>query len=292
MLKDLQKVDSEADWNDLQYYMLEKKEENVVIIAQTGLGKTEAGFLWGGNNKIFFTLPLRAAINSIYERLKNKIIQGEKMEQRVGLLHSETFQEYLKNQDSEKVDVMDSTSILEYETKTRQLSLPITICTLDQLFDIVYRYPGYEYKMATLSYSKVIIDEIQMYSSKLLAYLLFGLKLIQEYDGKFAILTATLPPYILDLMKNELELYFNSEVPEFYDEKLMCRHFVKVIPEEINIDAIREKGKGKKILVICNTIKKAKEMYQKLDFEFDNVKLFHSQFIKKDRSKKEKEIMA
>ena len=55
-------------------------------------------------------------------------------------------------------------------------------------FDMAFRYPGYEQKLATLSYSKVIIDEIQMYSADLLAYLIYGLKLITDYGGQFAIL--------------------------------------------------------------------------------------------------------
>jgi len=54
--------------------MKQHKDENVVVVAQTGYGKTEAGLLWIGNNKGFFTLPLRVAINSIFSRVKNQII--------------------------------------------------------------------------------------------------------------------------------------------------------------------------------------------------------------------------
>ena len=69
----------------------------------------------------------------------------------------------------------------------------MTICTLDQIFDFVYRYKGFELKLATLSYSKVVLDEIQMYSPDLLAYVIKGLKYITNLGGKFAILTATFP---------------------------------------------------------------------------------------------------
>ena len=79
----------------------------------------------------------------------------------------------------------------EYYNKTKQLSLPLTICTLDQIFDFVYRYRGFEVKLATLSYSKVVIDEVQMYAPDLLAYLVVGLSYIDKIGGKFAILTAT-----------------------------------------------------------------------------------------------------
>ena len=35
---------------------------------------------------------------------------------------------------------------------TKQLSYPLTICTLDQLIDFIFKYEGFELKLATLSY--------------------------------------------------------------------------------------------------------------------------------------------
>lgn len=274
-------------WNSLQEYMKKQQDKNVVVIAQTGIGKTEAGLLWLGNNKGFFTLPLRAAINAIYKRIYDGIVT-ENQEKRVGLLHSETFNQYLEL-DAEKLEV----GIGEYENRTKQWALPLTICTLDQVFDFVYRYGGYEQKLATLSYSKVIIDEIQMYSADLLAYLIKGLKYITDYGGNFAILTATMPPFIVDLLR---ENKINFEMPEkpFVDEELPLRHSVEVIHDEININAILSEYDNNRLLVICNTIKQAKKIYQKLQERMDSkeIHLLHSQFIKKDRSEKEAEIMS
>jgi CRISPR-associated endonuclease/helicase Cas3 len=50
---------------------------------------------------------------------------------------------------------------------------------------------------------------------------------------------------------------------------------------------------GNKILVICNTVKKAQEIYQQLAELIDESELniLHNKFIKKDRSEKEKEIL-
>ena len=55
--------------NSLQNYMKDNKDRNNVIIASTGIGKTEAALFWIGNNKGFFTLPLRVSINAIYDKL-------------------------------------------------------------------------------------------------------------------------------------------------------------------------------------------------------------------------------
>lgn len=270
-----------AEWNDLQKYMYKHSNEDVIVVAQTGMGKTEAGLLWIGDNKGFFTLPLKAAINSIYKRIKDNIVL-ENLEKRVGLLHSDTYTEYLKLDD----DLID---FEEYFSKTKQLCMPLTICTLDQLFDFVYRYRGFELKLATLSYSKVIIDEVQMYSSDLIAYLIIGLKYIQEVGGKFAIMTATLPSFLPEILRQE-EISFTMPEKVFIDETFN-RHSIRVIEDNLKAEFIFNMYNNNKVLVIVNTVKKAQEIYDELEPAVDKVDLIHSAFIKKDRKDKEEAIL-
>ncbi|MBC2259658.1 CRISPR-associated helicase Cas3' [Listeria booriae] len=284
-LQTFRKSNPDADWKPLQKYMYAHQQDNIIVVAETGMGKTEAGLLWLGNNKGFFTLPLRTAINAIYDRLAGSEtgIIRENVTDRVGLLHSETYGQYLQREK----DIQD---IEEYFTKTRQMSLPITVCTLDQLFDFVFRYAGFEPKLATLSYSKVIIDEVQMYSPDLLAYLIVGLSYIQKVGGQFAILTATLPGIIPDLLaKNGVS--FTRAEEDFISERV--RHSLEVVHEQINSDFISDFYDGNRILVICNTVRVAKEMYEELEKIYgDEVKLIHSQFIKRDRNAKSDAILA
>lgn len=280
-----QEKDKNTHWNDLQQYTRNNSERNIIVIAQTGMGKTEAGLLWLNNSKGFFTLPLKSAINAIYNRIKEKIIL-EKFNDKVGMLHSDTYIKYLEQAET------DETSPDVYYTKTRQLSLPLTICTLDQLFNFVFRYRGFEHILATLSYSKVIVDEVQMYSPELIAYLVLGLHYITQMGGKFAILTATLPTLFLDLLREQNIPFAPPEV--FTNDKI--RHSLKVLDKEINatdiLDISQQYG-NKKVLVICNTIKSAVKLYHQLAQEKgkDNVWLLHSHFIKRDRAIKENKIM-
>lgn len=272
-----------SEWNKMQKFMAKNKERNVILKAQTGLGKTEAGFLWIGNSKGFFTLPLKSATNSIFERLTNQIILTEN-KRKIGLLHSNFKDVYIENYDG------NENEILKYMTSTRQFSLPITICTIDQLFDFVFKAAGFEMKLATLSYSKTVIDEIQMYSPELIGYLLWGLKQITEFGGKFSIITATFPPVLCYFLKKLKIDFIESE--NFIEDKI--RHSVKVLDEEMSgefIDKIYQKNKNLKILVVCNTIKKANEIYEKLNETKNvNINLIHSRFINSDRKKKEEEI--
>lgn len=282
LLNGWKQKDSDTKWNELQQYMIENKDENTIVIAQTGMGKTEAGLLWIGDNKGFFTLPLKTAINSIYKRITTEIIPKD-FKDKVGMLHSDTLSEYLNIQ-AEDIDFD------EYYNKTKQLSLPLTVCTLDQIFDFVYRYRGFESKLATLSYSKVVIDEIQMYSPDLLAYLIIGIRYITEVGGKFSILTATLPRLIIDLLEEENIKFVMPEKP-FIDESYN-RHSLKVIEEGINVDYIINNHKKNKVLVICNTVKKAQEIYKQLKEKgIENINLLHSGFIKKHRKTKEDKVI-
>ncbi len=250
------------------------------------MGKTEGGLLWIGDNKGFFILPLKAAINAIYERTRN-LLNNEKIDVKLALLHSDILSKY--NELDNELD------LLNYVVESKKLSIPLTISTLDQIFDFVFKYNGYELKLATLSYSKIVIDEIQMYSTDLLAFLIYGIEKIIEVGGSFAILTATLPPFITEFMEKNIQ-DFSYEYGEFCEDNV--RHNVKVYDEELTKDSVinfYNKVNGNcKLLVICNTVKKGQEIYKELIEEGISEKelnILHSKFIKKDRDKLECEIL-
>ena len=320
LLNEFKEKDKLTDWNDMQKFCKENSDKNIIAIADTGMGKTEGGFLWGGNNKIFFVLPLRTAINAMYKRFNEVIIKGENKEERVGLLHSNSLEYYLNNKKELVIDDKDEKEmdILEYNKRGKHLSLPVTICTPDQIFNFILKYKGYESKLATLSYSKIILDEMQMYDASLLAAVIFGITKIIEMGGKIAIVTATFPPiieYFLNkyLMKDNKNSIKDLDKPEeiveepiFIKKKFTnnekIRHNIVLIDDEIGIEQIlwqfrknrKENKKSNKILVICNTIKKAQEIYLKLkehDDLKDKINMLHSNFIREDRENKEKEIL-
>lgn len=282
----LKNTNPNAKWNELQTYMLNNRDKNIVAVAQTGMGKTEAGLLWIGDNKGFFTLPLKTAINSIYNRIV-KDLSGD-ITKKVALLHSDSALQYLIKQEEKRLNEEVELEIDAYLTRTRQLSIPLTICTIDQILDFVYKYLGSEVKLATLSYSKIIIDEIQMYNPKLLATIITAIKYITKAGGKFSILTATFPSFIFDLLDKE-ELDYLAPKPFLYSG---VRHSLKIIESNINTEIIKEKYNSNKVLVICNTVKEVQRLYDGLDPDLkDKTSIFHSSFIVNDRKAKEKSLL-
>jgi len=266
-------VEEKYKLNDIQSYTKENQNNNLVIIGSTGIGKTESALLWSKNDKTFFTLPLRVSINAIYDRILNDLNYKN-----VGLLHS-TAIDYLENKFDNELGKVN---------QSKNLSEKITTCTIDQIFLFVFKYRGYEKIYATLSYSKIIIDEIQAYSPEIVAIILKGLQMINNIGGKFMIMTATLPR----IYKEELE---KMGIPFKYNDfiKKEKRHKIKLEEKQIeeDLDTIIEKSKKSKVLIIVNTINRAIELYSKLKkSEVDNVNLLHSRFILKDRNEREEKI--
>lgn len=261
--------------NELQKYCIENSIDNLLVIGSTGIGKTEAALFWSNGGKTFFTLPIRTSINAIYDRINDNIGYHH-----TGLLHS-TALDYLEEKD-------EFSNQEEIYKQSQNLYKKITACTIDQIFPFVFKYKGYEKIYATLSYSKIIIDEIQAYSPEIVAIIIKGLEMIYKIGGNFMIMTATLPQIYKDeLEKRGINFKFNKFIK---DTK---RHKIKLENKDILDDLyeIKEKSKNNKVLIIANTVNKAIDIYSKLkELKVENINLLHSRFIYNDRSIKEKKI--
>lgn len=290
-----QRKNPNVEWNSLQRFCMEKQNQNIIAIAQTGMGKTEGGLWWIGNHKGYFVLPLRTAINAIYDRVCEDILENENLSEKVSLLHSESLEYYVKK------NVGTDEEIFQCEQRGKAFSIPLSISTMDQLFNFVFKYQGYELKLTTLSYSRIVIDEIQMYSPDLLAYLIYGLEHIAKMGGKIAIMTATLSPFVKELLEKYVGFSKDNQKVFINDS---IRHNVEVRDRKINakdiLDLYEEnerKGISNKILVVCNKIATAQKLMEEVKAEVAGknisvtVNIFHSRFIKKDRAKLEEEII-
>lgn len=269
----------------------EIRNKNIILIAPTGYGKTEFAFLWSNSEKFIYTLPLRSAVNQIYERAKG--IFGD---EKVGLLHSDA-DVYLLEKEG---DVGDTTKLYEL---SKALSFPAIISTGDQFFPYALRPPGYEKIFALFSYSRLIIDEVQAYDPKACAIIVSFIDWVVKMGGKFLLMSATMPYFV----KKEIENRIGSQFEEInvYEEKKenfkkIYKHKLKIEVienEDKKIDEIIDKAKkGKSVLVILNTVKEAQEIYKKLkekaDYSLKNkIFLIHSRFTLEDRRKKEVELI-
>jgi CRISPR-associated endonuclease/helicase Cas3 len=268
--------------NEMQTFVRDKRDKNLVIIAPTGAGKTEAGFIYL-QRKGFFMLPYRVSANGIYMRAEGMF--GDY----AGLLHSSALS-YVLEREENREDIQNNqegTAFLNYFL-SRNFAKPIIISTPDQLMHFVFRYKGFEKYYATALYSRLVIDELQSYDPITLAFIVQGLEVLAQNGGKFLVMTATFPEFLKERFESMGVVFktFNTQEKPY--------HHVQVIDDSIDnyVDKMIELSQKAKVLVVVNTVRKAIELKKKFkETGLQNAKLLHSRFILKDRKEKEREIM-
>jgi CRISPR-associated endonuclease/helicase Cas3 len=282
-----QKVPEFQRWQDFQ----EKSancEGHIFVQIPTGQGKTEASVLWAVNQnqcqKIIFLLPTMVTTNKMYDRMK----QFFEFNEIVGLSHG-TAQYVLKNNGD-----IETEELRKHYLYNRTFFKPVTVATIDQLIYSFFNW-GYWVLTSAASYNaKIIIDEIHIYDPYTFGLLLKIMECIKPYNTQFAIMSASLPNILKDEIEKIIPEYTLIQEKEF-DEKQ--RHVIEIFDDAIELkinDILTDYTAKKKVLIVCNTIKKAREIFDLVRFKnhaSENHKmLYHSQFILLDKKEKEDKL--
>ncbi|MGB3617996.1 MAG: CRISPR-associated helicase Cas3' [Catalinimonas sp.] len=266
---------------------------NVLAIAPTGSGKTEAALLWASqkqsSNRLLYLLPTRVTSNALYRRLCAYF--GE---EHCALVHSSAFLQR-KAWEEEKGNY-DYSKVKNY-LKERTFFRNVNVCTIDQLLTQGFNLGYWEIKTLHCQNGWVVIDEIHLYQPYTLGLIVATIRhLRRTWGASFYIMTATMPKQLLALLTKEMEvppanILREQTLLEQARNRFEVRHkTVNGIEAEVRGVFCKPCERAPKVLLVVNTVDEAirlHDQYHDLDAE---VICYHSRFIQKDRSAKEQDI--
>lgn len=263
----------------LSLISVDDKRKHTLVTAPTGAGKTD--FLFRRcNGRVFYTLPFQASINAMYERIKKDL---KNTNADIRMLHATSTLKIEKNNIEEKI-------------LQRHIGASIKVLTPHQIASLVFGMKGYEAMITDLKGSDVILDEIHTYSETIQAIVLKIVEILQSIKCCIHIGTATMPT---ELYNRLIQILGGKE--NTYEVKLPCnildtfdRHIIYKV-NSINdlTDVIRDAiSSNKKILVVCNQVKRAQALYQKLAKDYPKaIKiLLHGRFKREKRNQLEADL--
>lgn len=266
----------------LSYYSTNTDRPHTMVVASTGAGKTDYLFR-RCRGRVFYTLPFQASINAMHNRLQNDL-EGKNPNLNIKILHAASS--IIETEDGDKEDI-----VLQ-----KHIGSSIKVLTPYQLAGIVFGSKGFEAMILDLQDSDIILDEVHTYSGVSQAIVLKVVSILKTIGCRLHIGTATMPSILFNKIKsilgteNVLETRLTTKELDEYD-----RHTVHKISTWESATSIIQKAKKekKKILIVCNKIKTAQRIFSFIKEQHSEVDslLLHSRFKRKDRKKKEIELI-
>ena len=238
-----------------------------LVIAPTGSGKTD--FLFRQcKNRVFYLLPFKSSINSMYGRVKNDL-KKDNPDLNIGILHS------------------TSRAFVEKNSIDEQCGASIKILTPFQIMDVILGSKGHEKIYMDIKGCDIIMDEIHVYSDKAQGLMLELIRFLDYIGCNIHIGSATIP----SILKNKIIKILNNDITittlNENEKKTYDRRVVKKIEEDEIITTV-EKHSNEKVLIVCNTVKRAQHIYKILKNTTSNkIMLLHSKYRVCDRNDKE-----
>lgn len=291
---------------DYQEYIKNKTFNCGFLRLPTGDGKTETALLakLTGINKVIYSLPTVTTVESMRHRFEGT----KEKEYNDGYFGKEnvSFSHHLLFLSLHEEERLDEKNYHKYNINKA------VVTTIDRVLLALMNYRHYPLLEISLNNSYLIVDEIHSYSPFTLSLILNALEYLKRYHNtKILVMSATLPTLIEEELKKRIgaiEILPWNKVEKRYSDKNRVKICLKddYLVRKVNggeytsnyIDEIVKEHKGenkkkkkKKVLVVLNTVDRAKALYKLLKDEKglryeDEIFLTHGRFTQGDKKEK------
>jgi len=291
----LKKLKSDKTRETIKRDILENYQKNdsniYTITAPTGVGKTLISLELALNiykekklNRVIYSIPFTSIIDQTYQ-IFNSIFPNKVTKHH----HKIEYDGKYKSERDTEIDNIEEDNFHRWRFLLNSWSDNFIISTFYQLFFAIFSNENIDnIKLQALRDSVIILDETQAIPFELWK----GLKeilpiLAKELNITFILMSATMPI----ITKNHIELTKNRK--SLFQSKNRYKLSYLNIDKNLEIleqTIVKESKSKKSILIVVNTIKTAKKLYNSLKEKIDNCYCLNSYILPKDRETVLKEL--
>lgn len=277
-----------------QEAIAESGKQITLVEAGCGTGKTAAAYAWSATHatgrKLFFCYPTTGTATEGYrDYVAESAVEADLMHSRADV-DLDDFEEVLDDLAEVKGDEDKEEKLIRIES-LRAWSPQVVICTADLVLALPRNNRRGLYNSPAILTASFVFDELHAYDNRMFAAVI---ALIKAMPGAhFLLMTASLPPERKDFLLRHIPPSKFAEMPRPIElEELPRYEFIPLTNKQetgaIIDEAVREK---KKVLWICNQVKRAQDLYDELKALGFPVDTYHSRFKYEHRKKHHRSVI-
>lgn len=304
---EIRELEGNKELTEIQQKIVEELSESSDIFelvkpfrmeAPCGEGKTLGALLVAKKllnqnliNKVIFTLPTQVTTNNMVEEFEKEYKIPREW---IGIYHSEVMSFLIETHDEEQ----ESDFTLSNQKFWNLIySKPFNISTIDHLLlSLVNGFRFAPRAFGNMLNSLVVIDELHYYDSHTIGMVECLCEILRRLKIPHVIMSATIPQQIKNKFDEEYKMIQSTGKDNKGNEKnpfVFEYHDVKILDNDSiskDVFEILNNSKDLNIGIMVNTVPDSKKIFADLKQNFPErqILLYNSQFMRKDRPKKEK----